>query len=296
MRYAQSVNFLPSWRRRLPVSLAFVESAVRDHDAMPRIQAVTSAIACVLARASCTAGSHSSHLPVISTTNLPTATRPVKPSGLPTCGSTSGPQAWAEDVSAAGRVLWRTALTTQSQEVGSVVQPVAASGIAVFADDTSVYGLRLSDGRLLWRTVIGRSAVGMWTWSSTITVITGPSVTGATLVSLDLASGKERWEYPIPHDDLSNGQALTDDGGLATITSKGDLVVRSLDTGQVRWTASAACPAAYPRPRRRWLPGVRGRRRAGARVRRGDRVGRLDGGRHACDSVAEHAQRDPHRV
>src|SRR5450755_2881455 len=109
-------------------------------DAMPRILAVIPAIACVLACASCTAGSHSSPLPVTSTTNLPTATRPVEPSGFPTCGSTSGPQAWAEDVSAAGRVLWRTALTTQSQEVGSVVQPVAASGIAIFADDTSVYG------------------------------------------------------------------------------------------------------------------------------------------------------------
>lgn len=217
-------------------------------DAMPRILGVISVLACVLACASCTAGSHSSHLPVIPATNLPTAARPVEPSGLPTCGSTSGPQAWAEDVSAAGRVVWRTALTTQSQQVGSVVQPVAASGMAIFADDTSVYGLRLSDGRLLWRTGIGRSALGMWTWSSTVTVITGPSVTGATLVSLDLASGKERWEYPIPRDDLSNGQALTGDGGLATITSKGDLVVRSLDTGQVRWTASAARPAAYPGP------------------------------------------------
>ncbi len=129
-----------------------------------------------------------------------------------------------------------------------MVQPVVASGIAIFADDTSVYGLRLSDGRLLWRTVIGRSALGMWAWSSTVTVITGPSVTGATLVSLDLTSGKERWEYPIPGDDLSNGQAPTADGGLATITSKGDLVVRSLDTGQVRWIATAAGPAAYPGP------------------------------------------------
>jgi outer membrane protein assembly factor BamB len=217
-------------------------------DAMPRIPAVISAIACVLACTSCTSGSHSSQLPVISTTNLPAATSPVEPSGFPTCGSTSGPQAWAEDVNAAGRVLWRTALTTQSQEIGSVVQPVVASGIAIFADDTSVYGLRLSDGRLLWRTVIGRSALGMWTWSSTVTVITGPSVTGATLFSLDLASGKERWEYPIPSDDLSNGQALTDDGGLATITAKGDVVVRSLDTGQVRWTVTAARPAAYPGP------------------------------------------------
>ena len=215
-------------------------------DAMPRVLTVISVVVCVLACASCTAGSHSSSLPVVSTTNLSAPASQVVPSGVPTCGSRSGPQAWAEEVSAAGRVLWQTVLTTESQVDGYVVQPVTASGIAVFADNTSVYGLRLSDGRLLWRSVIGQTAQAMWTSSSTVTVSTGPTVSGMMLISLDLASGRERWEYRFSRVGQPEAQAQTGDGGLATITSEGDLMVRSLSTGQVRWTSARA--AAYLGP------------------------------------------------
>jgi outer membrane protein assembly factor BamB len=226
--------------------LALIEGACVTIDAMPRILAVISAITCILVCASCTTGSHSSPLPPVSTTNLPAPTSPVEPSGVPTCGSPSGPQAWAEDVSAGGRVLWRTALTTESQVDGYVVQPVTASGIVVFADNTSVYGLRLSDGRLLWRTLIGQTAQNMWTSSSTVTVSTGPTVSGMTLVSLDLSSGRKRWEYRFSRADEPEALAQTGDGGVATITSEGDLMVRSLDTGHVRWTVPRA--SAYLAP------------------------------------------------
>jgi outer membrane protein assembly factor BamB len=63
------------------------------------------------------------------------------------------------------------------------------------------------------------------------------------LISLDLKSGKKRWEDRFPDFSLSATQVLTDDGGLAMITSGGDLVVKSLGTGQVRWTV--AHTAAY---------------------------------------------------
>src|SRR5690348_15308438 len=106
---------------------------------MSRVLAVISAAACLLVCASCATGGHPSPLPTVATTNLPPATGPTEPTGVPTCGSPGGPQVWAEDVSATGRVLWRTALTTQSQTSADVVQPLVAGEMAVFADSTTVY-------------------------------------------------------------------------------------------------------------------------------------------------------------
>jgi outer membrane protein assembly factor BamB len=208
---------------------------------MPRTLATIVVVACVIASASCTASTSSGRLPVIATTALPPPPTSDGTGGqlMPTCGPTTT-QVWAEDVSATGRVLWRTGLSTK-QDYGLPVQPVSASGIAVFASSASVYRVRLSDGKLLTPVTVTSQAVNaMWVWRSTVTVLSGQASDRPTLVSLDARTGKERWRAFLSRRDLSNGQAITADGGLATIASGGTLVVRSLETGRIRWTAAHA--------------------------------------------------------
>ena len=208
---------------------------------MLRTLATIVAAACVIASASCTASTSSGRLPVTATTALPPPPTSGGPGGqvMPICGPTTT-QVWAEDVSATGRVLWRTSLSTK-QDYGLPLQPVTASGIAVFASSASVYRVRLSDGKLLTPVIaISQAVNAMWVWGSTVTVLSGQTSGRPALVSLDVRTGKERWRALLNPRDLSNGQAITADGGLATIASGGTLVVRSLETGRIRWTAAHA--------------------------------------------------------
>jgi outer membrane protein assembly factor BamB len=208
---------------------------------MPRTLAMIVVVACVIASASCTASTSSGGLPVIATTALPPPPTSGGSAGkvAPACGPTTT-QVWAEDVSATGRVLWRTGLSTE-QDDGLPIQPVTASGIAVFASGARVYRVRLSDGKLLAPvTATSQAVTAMWAWGSTVTVLSGQASDRPALVSVDARTGRERWRALRNRRDLSNGQAITADGGLATIASAGTLVLRSLETGRIRWTAAHA--------------------------------------------------------
>jgi PQQ-like domain len=208
-----------------------------------RVLAALSAIVILLGCAACTSSTSQGTAPTIATTNLsvgPTSSG----QAVPGCSTGGGAQAWAQDVSPVGRVLWQTALTSTQSDSGIPIQPVTVAGAGIFVAGTDVYGVRLSDGKKLWTAVTGQGVNNLWAGPSAVTVLAGQASDQPVIFSLDAHSGKERWRIRLTHDALSNNQAVTSDGELATITAQGTLVVRSLVTGRTLWSVTGM--ATYP--------------------------------------------------
>ena len=135
-----------------------------------------------------------------------------------------------------------------TDSIGSVA-PVLAGPVAVLAQDGTVHGLRIADGRPLWAWHGGQAVYGMWRWGGLVAVLTDQVSSHARITGLDAATGAVRWVLRLPGSGLLGGQVAVG-GGLAMIRSDGVLQVVSLATGRVRWARFAG----------RW-PGLRSEER-----------------------------------
>src|SRR5580704_15016622 len=103
--------------------------------------------------AACVAASAVLALAVSGCTRAATATPPAAASppaaaATATANPCDATAAYAADVTDAGKVAWRAPLPSgQSQGLPS---PVVSEGVAVFADNADLVGLRAADGRRLW--------------------------------------------------------------------------------------------------------------------------------------------------
>jgi hypothetical protein len=99
-----------------------------------------------------------------------------RPSHSPLLPGCSGPvpprHAWATEVSTDGHVRWQVRLPTFAANSDTAQSPVVVAGIAVFAQDGVVHGLRLADGHQLWSWAGGQVVYGMWPWQATVAVLT----------------------------------------------------------------------------------------------------------------------------
>lgn len=174
------------------------------------------------------------------------AVRPLSnpPSG---CGTAPPRRAWAEVISAAGKLSWQLRLPTNATQSGVAVQPLVLGGTGVFAEENTVYALRITDGHRLWRrpfvfsgtNIWANMVYGLWQWRGTVVVLVGQASPVARLISLNSSTGAVRWTLELPQG-LLGSQALTGDGGLAMIRGSASLTVVDLATGHVRWSRTAS--------------------------------------------------------
>ena len=109
----------------------------------------------------------------------------------------------------------QVSLPTAAQQQGVVVQPLVVAGAGVFAEENAVYGIRLDDGRELWRhafsTGVGSLAgavYGMWPGApGAVVVLTGQVTQDARLTELYPATGAVGWTLRLP-PGLYGSQAL----------------------------------------------------------------------------------------
>lgn len=158
------------------------------------------------------------------------------------CGQPSVRQAWAIEVTAAGRVRWRTPLATQGN--GAPTSPLAVGAIAVFTQDDVVYGLRLADGNRLWSWASPQLVDGMWRWQGLVVVleVQRPGLHDKSrLTGLDSSTGRVQWTLRI-RDNMTGDVRITADAGLAMVGTDGLLQVVNLADGRVRWRRPLVLP------------------------------------------------------
>ena len=175
--------------------------------------------------------------------------------------TTAGPdvcptrRAWATEVTATGHVAWQVRLPTDAQQQGVVVQPLVVGGVGVFAEENAVYGIRLDDGRELWRRAFSKdvdslagAVYGMWPGApGAVVVLTGQVTDDARLTELYPATGAAGWTLRLPAAGLLGSQALASGRTLAVLLPDGDLESVDLSTGRVLWSRDvgrSAGPAA----------------------------------------------------
>lgn len=145
------------------------------------------------------------------------------------------PNAYALDVTTAGRLRWQVPL-----DGPSMLSPLAVGAVAVFAQSDVLCGLRLADGHQLWSSAIGQSIAGMWRWHSLVIVLTDGAGGWPVLTGLDASTGRARWTRIIAGG--VDGSYPTADGGLAILGSYETLEVVDLSSGRVRWRRQAEYP------------------------------------------------------
>jgi len=139
-----------------------------------------------------------------------------------------------------GQVRWQVRLPTYGTMSVNPLSPVAAGGVALFAQDGVVHALRLGDGHQLWSWAGGQIVYGMWPWHGMVAVLTDQASTHARLTGLEAATGRVVWTARLPRKGLYGDLAATADGGLAMIGADGRVQVVDLGTGRVRWAQPAA--------------------------------------------------------
>jgi outer membrane protein assembly factor BamB len=160
-------------------------------------------------------------------------------------GPVSARHAWATKVSADGHVRWQVRLPAFAANADIEQSPVVVAGIALFAQDGVVHGLRLAGGQQRWSWAGGQDVYGMWPWRGTVAVLTDQVSTHARLTGLDAVTGRVVWTVRLPRQGLYGTLTATTDGGLAMIGADGRVRVVDLRTGRVRWTQPAG---QSPRP------------------------------------------------
>src|SRR5215469_1902976 len=153
--------------------------------------------------------------------------------------SPSAPNAYALDVTTAGRVRWQVALPLPESGFGRL-SPLAVGAVAVFAQGDVLYGLRLADGHQLWSRAMGQDIAEMWRSHALIVVVTDGAGGWPLLTGMDASTGKARWTQQTAAG--VDGSYPTADGGLAILRHDHMLEVVDMSNGRVRWTS----PAGYP--------------------------------------------------
>jgi outer membrane protein assembly factor BamB len=217
--------------------------------------------AAVLTAAACGTSAAPGSAAARTTVSRTTAPRPAAtgPSGARSA-STAGPgdcptrRAWATEVTATGHIAWQVRLPTAAQQQGVVVQPLAVGRVGVFAEENAVYGIRLGDGRELWRRAFSKDidswagmVYGLWPGApGAVVVLTGQVTDDARLTELYPATGAVGWTLRLP-SGLYASQAPAAGHTLAVLLPNGDLESVDLITGRVLWSrrvGRSAGPAA----------------------------------------------------
>jgi outer membrane protein assembly factor BamB len=169
-------------------------------------------------------------------------------------GTCPARSAWATEVTGTGHVAWQVSLPTAAQQQGIVVQPLIVGGVAVFAEENAVYGIRLSDGHELWRRAFSTdiaaasgAVYGLWRSDGRVVVLTGQVSTSARLTALTASTGAVSWTLRLPASGLLGSQAQGSDGTLAVQRPNGVFESIDLAAGTVLWTrhvGTSAGPAA----------------------------------------------------
>jgi outer membrane protein assembly factor BamB len=185
---------------------------------------------------------------------VPAAAISSSASAAPTPSTGCGPfpprRAWIDDVNSAGKVAWQLRLPTDPTQQGIALQPLVIGGVAVIAEENAVYGLRLSDGRQLWKRVfpqVGNGglgfwsglAYGLWQYRGSVIVLVGQASSASRLFSLNAVTGAVRWYLPLGKQGETGTLTLTGDGGLAMTYGFATLTVVDLTTGKIRWGRAA---------------------------------------------------------
>ena len=151
--------------------------------------------------------------------------------------------AWATEVTSAGHLAWQVRLPTAAQQQGIVLQPLVLGGVAVFAEENAVYGIRVSDGTVLWHRAFSKeiaaesgAVYGLWQSGGRVVVLTGQVSNSARLTALTPATGAVRWTLPLPGSGLLGSQAQAGDGTLAVLRPNGVLESVDLASGRVLWS------------------------------------------------------------
>jgi outer membrane protein assembly factor BamB len=177
----------------------------------------------------------------------PAATSPAAARGpaaaSPASGGCPTRGAWATEVTAAGRVAWQVKLPTDAQQQGVVVQPLVIGGVAVFAEENAVYGIRVSDGHQLWRRAFSKAMAsvsgwvyGLWASGDRVVVLSGQVSADARLTALNVSTGAVGWTLRLPAPGLLGSQAQAGDGTLAVLRPDGVLESVNLASGRVLWS------------------------------------------------------------
>lgn len=167
-------------------------------------------------------------------------------------GSCPTRSAWATEVTSAGHVAWQVGLPTAAQQQGIVLQPLLIGGMAVFAEENAVYGIRVRDGKVLWHRAFSKeiaaeagAVYGLWQSGGRVIVLTGQVSTSARLTALTPSTGAVRWTLRVPGSGLLGSQAQASGGTLAILRPNGVLESVDLSSGRVLW-ARPVGPSAGP--------------------------------------------------
>jgi outer membrane protein assembly factor BamB len=141
-------------------------------------------------------------------------------------------------------------MPTAAQQQGIVVQPLIAGGVAVFAEENAVYGIRLSDGHQLWRRAFSTdiasesgAVYGLWQSDGRVVVLTGQVSKSARLTALTASTGAVSWTLRLPASGLLGSQAQASGGTLAVQRPGGVFESIDLASGTVLWTRHAGTSA-----------------------------------------------------
>jgi outer membrane protein assembly factor BamB len=146
--------------------------------------------------------------------------------------------AYAAEITDAGKVAWRVSLPPgQSQGLPS---PVVAKGVAVFADNADLVGLRAADGHQLWDdrlrpdSALPDNLRGLWQWGGNAIALIHNSDTDWRLVAVNPADGKVRWQFKFGVA-LSGLSGVSPDGRMALAAGE-QLYVLNLANGRAIWS------------------------------------------------------------
>jgi outer membrane protein assembly factor BamB len=202
--------------------------------------AVGCAAAVLLSAVACGAPRAAGHA---ATGKPPVAARSAAASDPGACPARS---AWATEVTAAGRVAWQVRLPTAAQQQGVVLQPLVIGGVAVFAEENAVYGIRLSDGHQLWHRAFSKdiaaeagAVYGLWQADGRVVALTGQVSASARLIALTPSTGAVRWTLRLPGSGLLGSQAQGSGDTLAILLPNGVLESVDLASGRVLWSHRA---------------------------------------------------------
>ena len=180
-------------------------------------------------------------------TRAATAAMPAPPAAAvrATVNPCDATAAYATEVTDAGKVAWQVSLPPgQSQYLPS---PVISRGVAVFADNANLVGLRAADGHQLWddhlrpNGKIGDNLQGLLQWDGNAIALIENSAADWRLVAVNPADGKVRWQFKFG-TAVNNWSGVSRDGVLA-LTAGEELYALNLANGRARWSRPLVKPA-----------------------------------------------------
>jgi outer membrane protein assembly factor BamB len=157
------------------------------------------------------------------------------------CSATA---AYAAEITDAGKVAWQASLPPgQSQGLPS---PVVSKGVAVFADNADLVGLRAADGHRLWDDHLrpnGTSPddlLGLWEWDGNAIALINYSDTDSRLVAVNPADGKVRWQFKF--GTAVNGWSGVSPDGVFALAAGEELYMLNLANGRAIWSRAFVKP------------------------------------------------------